>query len=466
MGATEEFCRVLAAITTDSIPREALVAARRLLLDGVAVALAGSRERAAQIIADYVRSLGAAEQASALSFGFKTSTTGAAYLNGAAMHVLDYEPMWNPPTHALSTTLPAALALGESLGADGKEILTALIKGIEAHGRLRVASRQYEPRELVFHPPGVAGPIGSAVAASHLLGLESAQLRNAIGIAASRAGTLLANIGTMTKCTHCGSAAAAGVEAALLAARGMSANQDVLEAPSGFADAFFADEWDSQALTAEVRAEDARTSPAGRDVCPTTQLRIVEPGYAIKMFPSQYATHFVILAALEARSRLTAIEHIASVEIIGPIMPYVDRPRPASGLDGKFSFQYTAATALLDGKVTIDTFSDERCARADVAAMLPKVRFVQSPDVPAALDRMWVEAKVRLDDGGVVTGRCTQPRGAWGSPLSEHEHMVKVRDCMRLVLSETDTENVVGALQHFDSFDASDVRALMRTLCR
>jgi 2-methylcitrate dehydratase PrpD len=382
VGVTEQFCRVLAAITADSIPPAALEAARGLLLDGIAVALAGSRETAPAIIAEHIRGFGGAEHATVCNFGFKTSTVEAAYLNGASMHVLDYEPMWNPPTHALSTTLPAVLAIGESRGAGGKEMLVALVKGIEAHGRLRAASRQYEPRGLVFHPPGVAGPIGRAVAASHLLGLGSDQLRNAIGISASRAGTLIANIGTMTKCTHCGNAAAAGLDAALLALRGMNANPDIIEAPNGLADAFFAKDWDQRALT----TDDA-------------PLRILDPGYAIKLFPSQYATHFVILAVLDARERIPAPETISSVEIVGPVMPYVDRPRPSSGLDGKFSFQYAAASALLDGTVGIDTFTNERCGRSDMSAMLSKVNFVQSPEIPATLDRMWVETKIRLNGG-------------------------------------------------------------------
>jgi aconitate decarboxylase len=456
MSATEEFCRILHGITADTIPPIAFDAARRLLLDGIAVALAGSRERASQIIGDYVFSLGAVNSASAWSFGFRTSAVSAAYLNGAAMHVLDYEPMWNPPSHALSTTLPAVLALGESLGADGREILAALIKGIEAHGRLRMASRQFEPRALIFHPPGVAGPIGSAVAASHLLGLEPEQLRNAVGIAASRAGTLLANVGTMAKCTHCGSAAAAGIEAAMLAARGMSANPDIIEEPNGLADAFFDREWDPHALAVTG-----------------APLRIIEPGYAIKMFPSQYATHFVILAALEARrwlasllpGRLTALhEHIGAVEIVGPIMPYVDRPRPATGLDGKFSFQYAAASALLDGAVGIDTFTDEHCVHPSLTALLTKLRFVQSPEIPAALDRMWVEIKIELDTGTLVTARCTRPPGAWGTPIPEADHFVKVRDCMRRALSDSETQEIISSLQSFDSLSGAAIRTLMDRL--
>src|SRR5260370_20342437 len=141
--------------------------------------------------------------------------------------------MWHPPSHATSTTLPAVLALGEMTGANGAEMLTALVKGIEAQGRLRRASRQFEPRELTFHPPGLVGSFSSAVAAAHLLGLDLAQMRNAGGLAASRAGTVAAKIGTMTKCTHCGLAVAMAVDAALLAKRGVTADQDVIATRHG-----------------------------------------------------------------------------------------------------------------------------------------------------------------------------------------------------------------------------------------
>jgi len=447
VGVTEQFCRILAGMTAQDMRHEAFQAAHRLLLDGIAVALAGSHEAAPAIVAEHLRSLGATSQATVLNFGFKTSTVAAAYINGALMHVLDYEPMWNPPTHAVSTTLPAVLALGESLGASGGEILTALIKGIEAHTRLRVASRQYEPRELTFHPPGVAGPIGSAVAAAHLLNLGSSQLRNAIGIAASHSGSLMANIGTMTKCLHCGSAAAAGLDAALLAERGLSANPNIIEAPNGLADAFFGPGWDPQALT-------DKDAP----------LRILAPGYAIKLFPSQYATHFVIRAALDVRKQIRHLDSISSVDITGPPMAYVDRPRPMSGLDAKFSFQYAAASALLDGMVGIETFSDEHRARSDLRAMLSKVSLWQAPEIPATLDRMWVEIKVRLADGSQLTSKCGRPHGAWGSPISEEEHLVKVRDCFRRVLGEGDAEKAIASLRQFDRLDHEGVRRLVQTL--
>jgi len=447
MGVTEAFCRILGEITANSLPAAAIIAAKRLVLDGIAVAAAGSREQAPRILAEHLRELGGAEQATAINFGFKTSVVSAAYLNGASMHVLDYEPMWNPPNHATSTTLPAVMAIAETAEASGIDLITALIKGVEAQGRLRVASRQYEPRALVFHPPGITGPASGAVAAGHLLGLDVTQTRNAIGLAASRAGTLIGNIGTMAKCTHCGLAVALGVDAALLAKRGFTANPDVIEAPNGLAQAFFGAAWEPQALTVTG-----------------APLRIVEPGYAIKMFPSQYATHFVILAALEARRRISAPNAIKVVEILGPVMPYVDRPRPLSGLDGKFSFQYTAACALIDGAVGIDTFTDERCARADVEAMLPRVRFVQSPEIPASLDHMWVEVTAELAGGERVAVKCVKPKGVWGEPITDEEHLVKVRNCMRIAFEPAVAEEIIAAVQRLETLNPAGVRALIRTL--
>jgi hypothetical protein len=127
------------------------------------------------------------------------------------MHVLDFAPMWSPATHALSVTLPVALDLAEARGLTGREVLTALIKGIEIQGWLREASGQYTPDVLKFHPPGLVGPMGAVAVASHLLRLDPKRMANAFGIAGSRAGSLFSNVGTMTKSTHCGQAAAMGL---------------------------------------------------------------------------------------------------------------------------------------------------------------------------------------------------------------------------------------------------------------
>jgi aconitate decarboxylase len=123
-----------------------------------------------------------------------------------------------------------------------------------------------------------------------------------------------------------------------------------------------------------------------------------------------------------------------------------------------------AAAGLLDGAVTIDTYTDERCMRADVAALLPKVIFVQSPEIPASLDRMWIEITVELANGEQVKGRCTKLKGAWGEPLSDDEHLVKVRDCLRREFDDATVESCIATVQRFEKVDSSQVRGLMRTL--
>ncbi|MDA0663809.1 MAG: MmgE/PrpD family protein, partial [Proteobacteria bacterium] len=301
MGVTEALSEKVAAIGFSNISDAAIAAGRRLVLDGIAVAVAGSKqEEAPGVLAAHLREMGGNPVASAIGFGFRTSPVNAAYLNGVSMHVLDFEPMWQPANHQMSTTLPAVLALAESRGANGRESLTALIKGIEMQGWIRQASLQFEARNARLHYPGQVGPMGAAVAASHLLGLDSLQIRNALGIAASRTGSLLANAGTMTKSANCGVAVAAGLDAAMLAARGYTGNPDIFEAPQGYVDGLFDEGF--------VLDELLSYGPP---------FRVVDPGYAIKMFPSQYGTHFAITAALDLHAKIADPAAIDSVAITG-----------------------------------------------------------------------------------------------------------------------------------------------------
>ena len=241
MSITSELCAKIVAVGDQDLDDNALAAARQLVLDGLAIAIAGTEEEAIQILAAHYRERESKPQSTAIGCGFKTDPISAAALNGAAMHVLDFEPMWSPANHALSTTLAAVLAIAEAKGSSGRDILTALVKGVEMQGWIRQASGQFDAQTMRIHAPGAAGPFGAAVAAGHLLCLDAGQLANAIGLCASRAASVLANVGTMTKSTHCGQAAALGLEAAMLAARGFTANPDTFDAKQGYCDTFHDD---------------------------------------------------------------------------------------------------------------------------------------------------------------------------------------------------------------------------------
>lgn len=445
MGITRELSEKIASVTYNRLPQAVIDKARQLFLDGLSVAIAGTQEQAIQLLGKHYQRYGARPEATALGLGFRTAAPCAAALNGAAMHVLDFEPMWSPANHALSTTLAAVLAVAESRHSTGQEIITALVVGLEVQGWMRQAGHAAALADEIFHPPGAVGPIGAAVAAGHILRLNSAGLAHAIGIASSRAGSLFANAGTMTKSTHCGHAAQVGLEAAMLAAEGFTANPDVIEAPNGYAAAFLGRAFDVR------RLQDFGMS-----------FRLIDPGYAIKMFPSQFGTHFSITAGLELSEKISDCRHIESIELTTPFMPYVNRPFPESGLGGKFSFQYTFCRALLDGRVTIDTFTDRQVQDATILELLAKVRITMDPAIPARFEAMHVDAKVQLANGDVLTARCERPRGAWGTaPISSDEHLEKVHDCLSRCLTTSVMDQCVALAADIDHLDATEVAQLL-----
>jgi aconitate decarboxylase len=272
-------------------------------------------------------------------------------------------------------------------------------------------------------------------------------MANAIGIAASRAGSLLANAGTMTKSTHCGHAAALGLESALLAARGFTANTAVFEAAQGYVPAFYDGAFNADEMLGYGRAP----------------MRVVSPGYAIKMFPSQFGTHFGITAGIELHPKIPNAAAIRHVTLTGPVMNYVNRPRPETGLEGKFSLQYTAASALLDGKVGIRTFTDERLKKPDMQDLLGKFEVILDTAIPGRFEDMHVLLRVELNDGSVLDTRCNGPRGKWGlPPINETEHLVKVRDCLATRLEPAVAEKLIGLARCVDDLDAAGVRSLMQ----
>ncbi|MEX2643298.1 MAG: MmgE/PrpD family protein [Acetobacterales bacterium] len=446
---TEAVVRKARAVGFEDLPRETLEAARQLVLDGIAVAAVGSRQTGPKLLAEHYAELGGKHEATLIGFGGMANVLQAAAVNGASMHVLDYEPMWSPANHQLSTTLPAVLALAEQRGAGGRDVVLALIKGIELQGMIRAASRQYEPRMLKFHPPGMTGALGSAMASAHIMGLDEERTRHALGIAGSRAGGLLANAGTMTKATHCGLATAHGADAALLAERGFTARTDIIEATLGYAESF-CPEFDPALF-------DGYRPP----------FRVVEPGYAIKLYPAQYGTHFVITAARALHPRIEDVAQVDSIAVTAPVMPYIDKPAPGSGLEGKFSLQYTTACGLLDGDVGVASFTDERRFAPDMEMLLPKIRLRMDDMIPAHFEGMNVVVEVSMGDGRTLTERCDGPPGPWGAePVTRERHLGKVNDCLAARFDRATADEITHQAGRIDELDPAGVALLMALLRR
>ena len=443
---TAEIAARIVEVTDESLDADTIIAVKRLIVDGIAVAIAGTAEDAPRIVAEHVKELGSQPLSTVWGFGFRTAPQSAAFCNAVSMHVLDFEPMSSPPTHAVSPTLPAAFALGESTRASGRKIVTACAKGFEMQGRVLLAS-SHDRGELPFHTPGVVGVMGSVVASSHLLGLDAPQIAHALGIAASRCSGLSANTGSMVKCTHCGNASSAGLEAALLARRGFTANPQIFDAPSGYVATFFPKRFDYAVLLDFARP-----------------YRCVDPGMALKFYPSKYPTHFAISAALDARRQIRDLSGIRRVRVLAPDIEDADRPQPRSGLEGKFSLQYTAAAALLDGRVGIATFRDERRFAPDMTALLERTLVVRDPSASRDTRKMRIGIEVELASGETVRGVCTAPPGSWGLPVDPAQHRAKVTDCLSVRFDEQRRAKILGLLDRLEQLSSDEVSELAGAL--
>jgi aconitate decarboxylase len=435
------------AIDYRSLPPAAVDMAKQVTLDGLAVIVAGSTEPlgVGRLSTAYVREMGGAPQATVINGGFRTSMQNAAYANGTMAHALDWDNTWYPLNHPTSPTLPAILAIAEHHRLPGEKIIAAIAAAFEVQARVRMAATGLETGSG-FHKPGTTGTFGAVTAAVKLLDLNREQALMAFGLAGSRACSLAINTGTMTKSSHSGHAARTGVECGVLAKMGWTASADVF-GPKGFFDTFMPGNSQPDLLVRDFAAP----------------LRMVSPGVGFKKHPSNYFTHRPIDAALALReAHQIKADQIERVGVIFPRFDYVNRPEPRTGLDGKFSVQYTTLAALLDGEITVDTFTNERRFAADIAGLLPKVKLTVDDAIPPDFDEMHTIVTVWLKDGREVSQRVDKLSGWVGYPLTREQRLKKFYACNRRVLDEQAANRVLELVEQLETLP--DVTELMNIL--
>lgn len=250
VNTAQTAARTLAAfasgLTYDNIPAAARERARQCIIDTTGAALFGSRLPWSRIVAGHAQNCGGNGASRVVGTALKVSAPAAALANGVCAHAFELDGLRKPSAgvHPGAILLPAALAVAEQQSAGGRDLLTAFVAGAEVMFRIGLAAKQ-TTESLGFHAPGVNGPYGSAIVAGKLLGLSSDQLTQALGIAGSLGGGLLAfakaGNGAMVKRLHMGRAAEAGVVAALLARDGYEGPDAVLEGKYGYLESYARD---------------------------------------------------------------------------------------------------------------------------------------------------------------------------------------------------------------------------------
>ena len=393
MGVTERLARFVVETESSKIPEEALDAAITGLMDAVGTALVANTQEIGKIIIEYTDQEGGTPTSRVIGTNLKTSAPNAALANGTLGHADDYDDVGGFG-HPAVILMPAVLALGEQLCKSGREVLDAYVLGYEVGTRIgtNIGADHYGRG---WHSTVTIGTMAAAAAASRLMGLDVAQTRTALGIAASLAGGVQANFGTMTKPLHPGNGARSGIVAATLASMGLTSNQNVIEAPLGYVAVFGDEQANLGGMTTQLGE---------------APFRIVSPGGAIKEWPCCYGNHGAIplTTGLISKYEITP-EQVESVEFVGSgAMGFLNRPDINTQFGGKFSLQYNIAAAAVDGEVTFETFTEDKVNDPAIQAMMKRVTLTEDPmraNLPAriaAADRSQT-VTIRLNDGREVS---------------------------------------------------------------
>lgn len=433
---TTDLGRFIADTRYGHLPDGALQLIRDAFTDTVGVIMAGIPEPVVDIVLHTLIEPGGRREARACLSSLYVSGPDAALIGGTAAHALDFDDQ-ALSGHTSAVLVPAILAESETLGSSGQAMVTAYLVGYEVWAELLRRDANYHRKG--WHPTSVFGAVAAAAAAASLRRLGPGQAAMALSIAASHAGGLAANFGTMTKPYHAGMAARNGVAAARLAQAGMSAADDALESPSGFLHAFspgaFLYDADSPARTGH-------------------EWYLPRQRICIKRYATCYFMHrsFDTVVKMLAGRGLRP-DDIAEIEVTmgrGQTTVLVN-DRPQTGLQAKFSEHFAMAAAVILGRMGVKELTDAVVQRADIQAFFPKVKLVgtEEYDTRDPAHSPTERVRLRLVDGEIMdSGPILSLKGHANDPLGREELWAKFAECT------ADTHATAAARRLFDLLQA------------
>ena len=363
----------------------------------------------------------------------KLSAPWAALVNGMSAHALDFDDNFLPGlTHASAVLFPALFALGEEQQVSGKDIIDALIIGLEVQSVVgRGVNRNHN--DAGWHSTSTVGVIGAAAACGRLLKLPWKQMSNAISLAVSMASGPKIQFGTMAKPFHAGMAAKNGILAARFAQAGIEASHCALEGPMGFRDLYAgkqAQGWDN--LITKIG----------------NPLAIEEFGFSLKLYPCCASSHKVIDNVIALRNQYAFdAKDVAKVEAV---VEYVNKQNlmytsPKSEMEARFSMNYCVAVALLEGRLLLSDFTPSAIARTDVKELLALVKmdsYPQNAGDQEPTKRLPHMVKITLKNGNVYEMSSQWAKGTIHNPMSHSELANKFKNCCRSKFQEKDLETL------------------------
>ncbi|MEJ2194237.1 MAG: MmgE/PrpD family protein [Ignavibacteriaceae bacterium] len=414
----------------DDLPKEVLKEVKRYLYDTIGCAYGGYHTKDVNIIRDIYKEMGGRGEATVIGFGDKLPAVNTTLINSLMIRALDFNDIYwkEDPSHP-SDLIPAALSIGEMVGASMKDVITAIVLAYE-----------FEQRLCLFAVPGIRErkwhhatltQFVSPIVAGKMLGLNEDQMVNAIGISGSHNHTIgcpTAGKLTMMKNTVDPMAVQSGVLAALMAKKGYSGTEAVFEGKEGFMDTFLG--WnakDEKVSPIKMKGRDG-TSDWKWDVDKLigglgNSYKIME--CSMKAFPTEALTHTHLSATLNVvTNNNISYDKIESVTLTTLAQAYdilfdPHKYRPESRETADHSLPYCIAAALVDHKITTQSFSDEKLKDPRIWEVIDKIKGEPSQE----FEKMFPEKQpsmvvVRTTEGKEYSDYLEYPKGDPREPMT------------------------------------------------
>jgi 2-methylcitrate dehydratase PrpD len=429
---------------------------KHYIVDLVGCTVGASQEHQVQDLIDFVKSEGGNPNSSVFAHGFKTSCMNAALANGTMGHTFDFDDDHREGTmHPTVAVMPGVFALGEKIGASGKDFVRALILGLEV--MIRVGeSFQGKTYYQGFHPTGTCGVFGSAAACAAILGLDTKQTTYALGLAGSFAAGLLEwrTEGSWQKPLQAGHPAMMGVLAATLAQKNFIGARTIFDGPDGFIRAYsFQDIYDYSRITETLgrKWEMDETSIKVHACC-----RFGAPlaDCALDLYQQG-------VRANEVEKILAKVGDFTIRVLATPVEPKV---RPVTHVDAKFSLPYIIAVAIVNNRTGIEEFDEEVLGDSEVLSLIDKISWELDPEAEKLYPKAYpATVIVTMKDGKTFQAQVDFPKGDPENPATIEEIVDKFNLLTEKFYDRDRRERVVDKILKIDTIDnIAEVGDLLR----
>lgn len=452
----------------EDLPKDVINEVKRYLYDSVGCAYGAYNTKDVKIIREICREMGGAAESTLIGTGDKLPAANAALVNSLMIRSLDFNDIYwkEDPSHP-SDIIPAALAIAEKVGASMKDVITAIVLAYEFEQRLCLFAKP-GVRERKWHHATLTQFV-SPIVAGKVLGLTVDQMVNAIGISGCHSHTIgcpTAGKLTMMKNTVDPMATQAGVFAALMAQKGYSGTEKVFEGKEGFMDCFGG--WNSK----EEKLQPVRMKGRDGESDWSWDLEALIGGLgkswkilecSMKAFPTEALTHTHLSATLKLVTKNNiSYDQIESVTLTciaqaHDILFDPHKYRPESRETADHSLPYCLAAALVDHKITTQSFSDEKLKDPRIWEVIDRIHGKPSLEFEKMFPaKQPSKVEIKTKDGREFSEYLEFPKGDPREPMTMEDLENKFNGLSAEVLSAERLKEVKSVIFDCDKLSAKD----------